>query len=70
MGRPSLTATETIMDVMTRFSAAEPEHVMVVWTDEKGCITLLSNCGHALIIGMSEFCKQSAINAIFRDDDE
>lgn len=58
-----------MIEVMSRFNGAEPESVMVVWTDEDGCVCCISNCGHTQSIGMAEYAKALALKTMFEGRD-
>lgn len=63
------TGTEVLMQTITSFEEhGEPVAILIVWTDENGCITLRTNSLNHNVIGLAEYAKQSAIRAIFEGD--
>ena len=62
-----MTATELLIEAMERFAAAEPQALLLVWTDEKDNVNMRSNaigCTH--VIGLAEYAKQNALRGIFK----
>jgi hypothetical protein len=53
-----------MIEVMTRFQKAEPESILIVWTDEHGCVGLKTNCGHTQTIGMARYAETVAMNTL------
>lgn len=56
-----MTASETLIEVMSRFQNAEPEAVLIVWTDADGEVCCRSNCSHTKTIGLAEYAKALAL---------
>jgi hypothetical protein len=62
MGR---TATETIMKVMEDFGEAEPEELMVIWTDAAGDLCWSATTDSKMVkLGMVEFVKSVIVRSI------
>lgn len=62
-----MTASETLIEVMSRFSEAEPIAVLIVWTDENGDACCKSNCGHTQTIGMAQYAQVLAMKTMMEN---
>lgn len=59
-----MTATELLIEAMSKFSTAEPDGCVVVWMDEEETVSFMANCGNVGTIGMMEYAKHSCLNAL------
>jgi hypothetical protein len=64
-----MTASETMIEVMSRFQKAEPLDVLIVWTDEEGGVSVKSNCTHTRTIGMAKYAEALAMNTLLEAPD-
>jgi hypothetical protein len=64
-----VTASETMIEVMGRFQKAEPESVLIVWTDEKGGVSVKSNCTHTQTVGLARYAEALAMKKLLEDED-
>jgi hypothetical protein len=62
-----MTATETMIEVMERFQKAEPESVLIVWTDDKGGANVKSNCTHTQSIGLARYAEALATKKLIEN---
>lgn len=64
-----MTATETLIEILEKFSHDEPEAILVVWISEGGYVNFKSNCGNTLAVGLARVAEQNVMKAILDSDD-
>lgn len=60
-GPNEMTGTELLIAALDRLKESEPEAMLIIWTDENGDISILSNAPNSHIIGLGEYAKHSAL---------
>lgn len=66
-----MTGTETLAKVISRFGIqGEPRALLVVWTDNNGCVNLKTNCENTHAIGMGIYVAAAALISIIRTPEE
>ena len=64
MSEPVASATTVLMEALERFGECEPRCVMVLWTDEKRDIIVMSNFQRVEAVGILEIAKGMCMNQV------
>jgi hypothetical protein len=66
-----MTGTEMLAEVIGRFEAqGEPRAMLVIWTDNEGCVNMKSNCENTHTAGMGIYAAATALFKIIREPEE